>query len=78
VMATERERDVLDQYLMHRINGGDRPLSLPPRHARHVEIRGVTDVHVDDQLLSTESPQPVSIAIEPGALQFLPGPWVVS
>ena len=74
VIATEEHRGVLDDYLAHRINGGERPLSLPPRHARRVEIRGSTTVHVDDQLLDTHSPQTVSMAIEAGALQFLPGP----
>ena len=74
VIATEEHRGVLDQYLAHRISGGERPLSMPPRHARRVEIRGSTEVHVDDQLLDTPSPQTVSMVIEPGALQFLPGP----
>jgi diacylglycerol kinase family enzyme len=74
IIATEEHRRVLDEYLVHRINGGERPLSMPPRHARRVEIRGSTTVHVDDQLLDTHSPQTVSMAIEAGALQFLPGP----
>jgi diacylglycerol kinase family enzyme len=74
VIATEEHRRMLDDYLVHRIGGGDRPLSMPPRHARRVEIRGVTEVHVDDQLLDTPSPQTVSMAIEPAALQFVPGP----
>jgi diacylglycerol kinase family enzyme len=73
VIATEDHRGVLDDYLAHRISGGDRPLSMPPRHARRVEIRGSTEVHVDDQLLDTPSPQTVSMVIEPGALQFLAG-----
>jgi diacylglycerol kinase family enzyme len=74
VIATEEHRRVLDEYLAHRIGGGDLPLSMPPRHARRVEIRGSTTVHVDDQLLDTQSPETVSMAIEAGALQFLPGP----
>ena len=74
IIATEAHRGVLDDYLVHRISGGERPLSLPPLHARHVELRGATALHVDDQLLHTHSPQTVSIAIEPGALEFLPGP----
>ncbi len=73
VVATEAHRGVLDQYLAHRISGGERPLSMPPLHARRVEIRGICDVHVDDQLLETPSPQTVSMAIEAAALQFLPG-----
>ena len=74
VIATEQHREVLDAYLVHRIGGGDRPLSLTPQHGRHVEIHGPADVHVDDQLLRTGSSQTVSVTIQPAALQFLPGP----
>lgn len=74
VIATEEHRRLLDEYLLHRISGGERPLSMTPLHARRVEIGGVTEVHVDDQLLDTPSPQTVSMTIEPAALQFLPGP----
>jgi diacylglycerol kinase family enzyme len=74
VIATEQHRGVLDAYLAHRIRGGERPLSMPLLHATHVEIRGSTDVHVDDQLLSTQSPQTVSMTIEPAVLEFLAGP----
>lgn len=74
VIATERHRDVLDEYLVHRIDGGDSPLALTPRHARRIEIHGWSDVHVDDQLLRARSSETVSIAITPGALEFLPGP----
>ena len=49
VVATESHRDVLDEYLVHRIEGGERPLSLTPRHAKQIEIRGWHDVHVDDR-----------------------------
>src|SRR4030095_16668653 len=56
IIATEADRGVLDDYLAHRMSGGDRPLSMPPRHARRVEIRGSTAVHVDDLLLQTHSP----------------------
>jgi diacylglycerol kinase (ATP) len=74
VIATEEDRDVLDGYLVHRMGGGDRPLSLTPQHARRVEIHGPDEVHVDDQLLRTQSSQTVSMAIQAAALRFLPGP----
>jgi diacylglycerol kinase family enzyme len=74
VIATEHHREVLDEYLVHRIEGGDQPLALTPRHARRIEIHGWSDVHVDDQLLRARSSETVSIAITPGALEFLPGP----
>jgi diacylglycerol kinase family enzyme len=77
VIATEDHRRVLDEYLVHRIGGGERPLSMPLIHARRVEIRGVREVHVDDQLFETPSPETVSMTIEPAALQFLPGPRLV-
>jgi diacylglycerol kinase (ATP) len=78
VIATEAHRRVLDDYLAQRIRGSERPLSMPHLHARRVEIRLVTEVHVDDQLLHTPSPDAVSMTIEPAALQFLPGPRFVS
>ena len=74
VIATEGHRQLLDDYLVHRVEGGSSPLALPPRHARHIEILGWTDVHVDDQLVRTQSSETVSIAIESAALLFLPGP----
>jgi diacylglycerol kinase family enzyme len=78
VIATEEHRRVLDEYLAQRISGSELPLSMPHLHARRVEIRVVTEVHVDDQLLHTSSPDAVSMTIEPAALQFLPGPCSVS
>jgi diacylglycerol kinase family enzyme len=77
VIATEYHRAVLDEYLLNRIDGGERPLSLPPRHAKHIQIRGWRDVHVDDQLLRSDASETVSIVIEPAALEFLPGPCLV-
>jgi diacylglycerol kinase family enzyme len=77
VIATERERGVLEDYLAQRIRGENRPLSLPPLHARRVEIHGSSEVHIDDQLFDTGSPHTVSMEIEPAVLQYLPGPSLV-
>ena len=74
VIATERQRPQLDEYLVHRIEGGSSPLALAPQHAKHIQIRGWHDVHVDDQILQTDASETVSIDIAPGALEFLPGP----
>jgi diacylglycerol kinase family enzyme len=74
VIATEADRRALDDYLVQRMRGGEGALALPPRHAGRVEIRGSTDVHVDDQVLHTRSPHTVSMVIQPAALEFLPGP----
>ena len=77
IIATERERGVLDEYLVQRMRGDEHPLSLPPLHARRVEIRGSSRVHVDDQLFDMASPHTVSMEIEPAVLPFLPGPCLV-
>ena len=74
LVATERHRDVLDEYLVQRIDDGAGPLRLMPRRARQVEILGWDDVHVDDQLLRATPSETVSMTIEPAALEFLPGP----
>ena len=74
VIATEKQRDVLDEYLVHRSEGGERPLWLTPRRAHRVEILGWDDVHVDDQLLRARPSETVSMTIEPAALTFLRGP----
>jgi diacylglycerol kinase family enzyme len=74
VIGTERDRDVIDEYLLRRIGGRDDPLPLTPHRARQVEILGWDDVHVDDQLLRARPSETVSISIEPAALEFLPGP----
>jgi diacylglycerol kinase (ATP) len=74
VIATESHRQVLAEYLEHRAAGGEEPLALTPRHARHIEIRGWSDVHVDDQVLHTGATATVTIDIEPAAIDFLTGP----
>jgi diacylglycerol kinase (ATP) len=74
LVATERHRDELDEYLVQRIEGGAGPLRLTPRRARQVEILGWDDVHVDDQLLRATPSETVSMTIEPAALTFLQGP----
>jgi diacylglycerol kinase family enzyme len=73
VVATEQHRDMLDEYLEHRSEDSTHPLRLTPRRARRVEILGWDDVHVDDQVLRARPSETVSIAINPGALAFLPG-----
>jgi diacylglycerol kinase family enzyme len=78
VIAAEQHRRVLDEYLARRMQGSERPLSMPLLHARRVEIHRCTEVHVDDQLFHTPSPETVSMTIEPGALQFLAGTRLVA
>lgn len=74
IVATEQHRDVLDEYLAHRLEDGNRALSLTPHRARRVEILGWDDVHVDDQLMRARPSETVSMTIKPGALRFLAGP----
>lgn len=78
VIAAEEDRGVLDEYLARRMRGSERPLSMPLVHARRVEIHACTEVHVDDQLFHTPSPETVSMTIEPAALQFLAGTRLVA
>jgi diacylglycerol kinase family enzyme len=51
VAITERERDALDEYFQHRLDGRTPSLRLPTRRARRVQL-GVTgaELHVDAEL----------------------------
>jgi diacylglycerol kinase (ATP) len=69
VMATADHREELTRFLELRLEERDRPLTLPSRPARKVEIRGCREHHVEGKLF--RSPEGVSIHIEPGVLQFL-------
>jgi diacylglycerol kinase family enzyme len=71
VLASEEHREVLDAYLQQRIEGRECHLSLPAYRARHVEIQGLRDLHVDDRIFHLPSPRTVSIRIEPAALELL-------
>jgi hypothetical protein len=54
---TEDHRDELARYLRDLLDGRDIPPWLTSQRARHVTLEGPTDVHVDDELLSTRSRQ---------------------
>jgi diacylglycerol kinase (ATP) len=71
VTAREEDREELTDYLQRRIEGSDCRLSLIPRRARRVDIQGLEDMHVDDEVISVTSDGQVSIRIEPAALEFL-------
>ncbi len=70
VMAGEDHRDELARYLRDLLDGRDHPPVLTTQRARHVTLEGPTDVHVDDELLSTRGRQ-VSMHVEAGALELL-------
>jgi diacylglycerol kinase family enzyme len=71
VTAGEEHRDELTQYLRDRLEGREHRLSLPARRARHIELHGQGDTHVDDELLRSAIPGALSIHIEPGAVEVL-------
>jgi diacylglycerol kinase family enzyme len=71
VTAGEEHRDELTQYLSDRLEGREHRLSLPARRARHIELRGQGDTHVDDELVRSAIPGALSINIEPGAVEVL-------
>lgn len=73
VLATQEDRQLLLDYLDDQIAGGERALSLTPRFARHVDIQGWREVHVDDELLQAPSSSPISMSVVPAAIEFLTG-----
>jgi diacylglycerol kinase family enzyme len=71
VTAGEEQRDDLVRYFKDRLEGGAGRLSLPSRRARHIELQGQGDAHVDDELVQSAIPGALSIHIEPGAVEVL-------
>jgi diacylglycerol kinase family enzyme len=71
VTAGEEHRDELARYLTDRLEGREHPLSLPERRARHIELLGQGDTHVDDELIRSAIPGALSIHIEPAAVEVL-------
>ena len=71
VLAGEQHRDTIARYLRDRLERGCHPLSLPSQCARTVTLQGVTDIHVDDKVLSNSPSQNVSIEIEAGVVEIL-------
>jgi diacylglycerol kinase (ATP) len=71
VTAREEHRDELVSYFQDRIEGRERRLTLPTAYARHVDIVGRGDTHVDDEVVRSAIPGTVSIHLEGGAVEFL-------
>jgi diacylglycerol kinase (ATP) len=71
VTATEEQRDELARYLQDRIEGREGRLALPTRRARHVDIHGRGDTHIDDEVVRSAIPGTVSIRIEAAAVEVL-------
>ncbi len=72
VTAGEEHRDELADYLEDLIDGrrDHRPF-LKSQQVRHVTLEGATDIHIDDEALSTSPTGMVSIAVEAGAVELL-------
>ena len=71
VMAGESHRSQLDDYLERRMEGGaPESIHLPTRRVRRVEIEGLCQAHVDDQVFSEPWDTSVSIRVEPAALEL--------
>ena len=71
VTAGEEHRDEVMRYLTERLEGRDSRLALPSRRARHIELQGQGDTHVDDELVRSAIPGALSIHIEPSAVEVL-------
>jgi diacylglycerol kinase family enzyme len=71
ILADESHRDQLRSYLEQRAEGRDARLSLPRHRAREVTIESCADLHIDDELVDTCELGPISIRIEPAAIQVL-------
>jgi diacylglycerol kinase family enzyme len=69
VMVGEEHRNALYRYLRDRFEGRDHPGSFAAQMGREVTLLGKADLHVDDELLTSEGS--VSMRIEPAALEIL-------
>jgi diacylglycerol kinase family enzyme len=70
VMATRDDRAALARYLQSRVEEEDCCPSLCSQQAKHVDIQGATDFHVDDRVLHDPNGGSMSIDIEPGAVEL--------
>ena len=71
VTAGVEHQDELARYFTDRLEGRDGRLALPSRRARHIELQGQGDAHVDDELVTSAIPGVLSIHIEPAAVEVL-------
>jgi diacylglycerol kinase family enzyme len=71
VTAAEEQRDELARYFRDRMEEREGRLALPTRRARHVDIHGRGDTHIDDEVVRSAIPGTVSIRIEAAAVEVL-------
>jgi diacylglycerol kinase (ATP) len=70
-VARSDERSALDDYLRHRLEGRDYPLSLRSYTGRRVQLDDPSRLHVDDWLYETDAGVPVSLEIREHAVTVL-------
>jgi diacylglycerol kinase family enzyme len=70
-VAREDERQRLDDYLRHRMEGTDCPISLASYRGRQIDIENPRCLHVDDEIYRSEPGVRVALDIEGGALEIL-------
>lgn len=71
VVAEEKHRSQLAEYLHDKADGRETPLALPMFHAREIALVGIDEAHVDDDVRSWSATEAVSISIEPAAVRLL-------
>jgi diacylglycerol kinase (ATP) len=71
VIAKEEHRDALLNYFEQRVTGQEARAALPFTHARSIELRGASVVHVDDEVQQLKPATSAVFGIEPAAVQIL-------
>ncbi len=71
VMAGEEHRGELDKYLQRRLEGVVGHLTLPTRGAKHVQLHGWDQIHIDDEVRATPEGQAVDLHICGGMVNVL-------
>lgn len=71
VLAGEEHRAQLDAYLARKAEGREVPLGLPTYRARTIDLAGIDQAHVDDDVREWPAAEPVNITITPAAVQLL-------
>jgi diacylglycerol kinase family enzyme len=71
VMARERGRAALLDYLERRAEGEHTHLSLPCYRSRHITIERCLELHIDDERVDTCGYGPISVRVKPAAITVL-------
>ncbi len=75
-LARDAHRDALRDYWAARRRGDvPPPPALERILARHVDIIATAEIHVDDEVFTRDDAGHVSVAVDPGAVRILRGPY---